>query len=93
MKGRLALTDAELLAILIGSGSRNESAVSLSKRILAAVKGNLNELGQLSVKQLMNFKGIGEAKSLSIVAALEFGRRRRAKEELIKPKISCSKDA
>lgn len=62
-KGSFALSDAELIAILIGSGSRNESAVELSKRILASVDHNLNELGKLSVNQLMRFKGIGEAKA------------------------------
>jgi len=62
-KGSFVLSDAELIAILIGSGSRNESAVELSKRILASVDNNLNELGKLSVSQLMRFKGIGEAKA------------------------------
>ena len=76
-KGRAVLSDAELIAILIGSGSRSESAVELSKRILASVDNNLNELGRLSIKQLMAFKGIGEAKAVSIAAALEVGRRRR----------------
>ncbi|PHQ62459.1 MAG: hypothetical protein COC08_00835 [Maribacter sp.] len=76
-KGKSVLSDAELLAILIGSGSRNESAVALSKRILASVNNNLNALGKLSVNQLMQFKGIGEAKAVTIVAALEMGRRRR----------------
>jgi DNA repair protein RadC len=82
LKGKGALSDAELVAILIGSGSRNESAVSLSKRILASVDNNLNALGKLSLKQLMEFKGIGEAKAISIAAALELGRRRRAEETL-----------
>src|SRR5690554_6864978 len=76
-KGRSILSDAELIAILIRSGSRDESAVELSKRILASVDNNLNELGKLSLKQLTQFKGIGEAKAVSIVAALEIGRRRR----------------
>ena len=76
-KGKNVLTDAELIAILIGSGSRNESAVSLSKRILASVGNDLNALGKLSIGQLMKFKGIGEAKAISIVAAMELGRRRR----------------
>ena len=66
-KGKSHLSDAELIAILIGSGSRNESAVELSKRILASVNNNLNELGKLSIKQLMQFKGIGEAKALYII--------------------------
>ncbi len=73
LKGKSALSDAELIAILIGSGSRNESAVDLSKRILASVDNNLNALGKLTIQQLMNFKGIGEAKAISIMAAMEFG--------------------
>lgn len=77
LKGKSVLSDAELIAILIGSGSRNESAVSLSKRILLSVNNNLNALGKLSLKQLMEFKGVGEAKAVTIVAALELGRRRR----------------
>lgn len=76
-KGVSVLSDAELIAILIGSGSRDESAVTLSQRILASVGHNLNELGKLSVNKLMRFKGIGEAKAVSIAAALEIGRRRR----------------
>ena len=92
-KGRSALSDAELIAILIGSGSRNESAVDLSKRILASAGNNLNELGKLSIKQLMQFKGIGEAKAITIAAALEFGRRRRGEEAQKKNKINSSKDA
>jgi len=86
LKGKSALSDAELLAIIIGSGSRNESAVDLSKRILAHVQNNLNVLGKLSLKQLMEFKGIGEAKAISIIAATELGRRRRVEEvpELVK---------
>lgn len=91
LKGRNALSDAELIAILIGSGSRNESAVSLSKRILASVDNNLNALGKLSLKQLMEFKGIGEAKAITIAAALELGRRRRAEETLDLKKITSSK--
>lgn len=91
-KGRSVLSDAELVAILIGSGSRAESAVDLSKRILASANNNLNELGKLSVKQLMQFKGIGEAKAVSIAAALEIGRRRRGEEASIISKITSSKD-
>lgn len=91
-KGKSVLSDAELIAILIGSGSRNESAVELSKRILASVNNNLNELGKLSIKQLMQFKGIGEAKAVTIAAALEMGRRRRGEEASRISKISSSKD-
>jgi len=89
-KGKNTLSNAELVAILIGSGSRNESAVALSKRILASVEANLNELGKLSISDLTKFKGIGEAKAVSIVAALELGRRRRVEEALIKKKITSS---
>jgi DNA repair protein RadC len=92
-KGRLVLSDAELVAILIGSGSKNESAVELSKRILASVGNNLNELGKLSTKQLMQFKGIGEAKAVTIAAALEIGRRRRGEQALKISKIGSSRDA
>ena len=89
-KGKAALSDAELVAILIGSGSRNESAVELCKRILASVDNNLSALGKLSLKQLMEFKGIGEAKALTILAALELGRRRRGEEALQQDKINSS---
>jgi DNA repair protein RadC len=91
LKGKTALSDAELVAILIGSGSQNESAVSLSKRILSSVDNNLNALGKLSFKQLMEFKGIGEAKAISITAALELGRRRRAEETIELQKVTSSK--
>jgi len=89
-KGKAALSDAELVAILIGSGTRNESAVELCKRILAKANNNLSELGKLSIKQLMEFKGIGEAKAISIAAAMELGRRRRGQEALEKDKITSS---
>ena len=89
-KGKAALSDAELVAILIGSGNRNESAVDLCKRILGSVNNNLNELGKLSLKQLMDFKGIGEAKAITIAAAMELGRRRRGEEALHKMKITSS---
>ena len=89
-KGKTALSDAELVAILIGSGSKNESAVALCKRILASVDYNLSALGRLSVKQLMEFKGIGEAKAITIAAALELGRRRRSEEALERKKITSS---
>lgn len=89
-KGKLSLSDSELIAILIGSGSRKETAVELSKRILASSKNNLNELGKLSVSQLCNFKGIGTAKAVSIIAALELGRRRRLEEALELKKITSS---
>ncbi|MRX38823.1 DNA repair protein RadC [Flavobacterium sp. LC2016-23] len=89
-KGKSVLSNAELIAILIGSGSRNESAVSLSKRILAGAD-SLNTLGKMSVSELMNFKGIGQAKAIMIIAALELGRRRRAEDTLELTKITSSK--
>jgi DNA repair protein RadC len=89
-KGKAVLSDSELVAILIGSGNREESAVALCKRILASVDNNLSELGKLSIKQLIEFKGIGEAKAITIAAALELGRRRRGEEALEKKKISSS---
>jgi DNA repair protein RadC len=91
LKGKAALSDSELLAILIGSGTRNESAVQLCQRILAAANNNLNQLGKLSIKQLMEFKGIGEAKAISIAAALEIGRRRRSEDAVEFDKITSSK--
>ncbi|MDP2161805.1 MAG: DNA repair protein RadC [Flavobacterium sp.] len=91
LKGRTALSDAELLAILIGSGSRNESAVELSKKILASVQNNLNALGKMSIKQLMAFKGIGEAKAISIIAATELSRRRKSEQAIELSKITSSK--
>ncbi|NRB83343.1 MAG: DNA repair protein RadC [Winogradskyella sp.] len=90
-KGKTTLSDAELVAILIGSGSRDESAVDLCKRILASVDYNLNALGKLSIKHLMEFKGIGEAKAITIAAALELGRRRRLEDALHQDKISSSR--
>ena len=92
-KGKISLSDGELIAILIGSGSKNESAVELSKRILAASENKLNELGKLSVKQLTKFKGIGEAKAVTIVAALELGRRRRGEEAVERKQITSAEDA
>ena len=91
-KGKSVLSDAELLAILIGSGNRRESAVDLSKRIMSSVNNNLSPLGKLSIKQLMEFKGVGEAKAITIVAALELGRRRRMEEALVISKIASSKN-
>ena len=89
-KGKLALSDAELIAILIGSGNTDESAVELSKRILFETKNNLNLLGKLSAQQLMTYKGIGEAKAISIIAAMELGRRRRTEDALELVKIASS---
>ncbi len=92
-KGRQILSEAELIAILIGSGSKNETAVELSKRILSDVNNSLSELGKLSVPELMKFKGIGEAKAISIIAALELGRRRRDITHSKREKIITSQDA
>lgn len=92
-KGTSSLSNAELIAILIGSGNRNESAVDISKRILNDVNNNLNELGKVSIEKLKrDYIGIGEAKAISIVAAMELGRRRKMSEVGEKPKISCSRD-
>ena len=90
-KGKEVLSDAELVAILISSGNRSESAVDLCKRILSTTNNNLSELGRLTTTQLMNFKGIGQAKAVSIVAALELGRRRRGSEALERKKITSSR--
>ena len=92
LQGRRALTDAELIAILIGSGSVSESAVDLSKRILHFCKNDLNALAKLSILELSKFKGIGEAKAISIIAALELGRRRKEEEIIKLDKITSSKD-
>ena len=91
-KGKSTLSDAELVAILISSGSREESAVDLCKRILASVDNNLNALGKLSLKQLQSFKGIGEAKAITIAAALELGRRRKLEDTVKQEKITSSRD-
>ncbi|TCC87050.1 DNA repair protein RadC [Pedobacter frigiditerrae] len=93
LQGRRQLTDAELIAILIGSGSRNETAVDLSKRILNFYKNDLAKVAKLSVKELSKFKGIGQAKAISIVAALELGRRRKETEKEGPLQITSSKDA
>ncbi|MBS1646404.1 MAG: DNA repair protein RadC [Bacteroidetes bacterium] len=92
-KGRQSLSDAELIAILIASGSKNESAVQLSQRILSAYQNNLNALAQLSINDLKKFKGIGEAKAITIIAALELGRRRKDAEMPQQPTIQSSKEA
>ncbi len=92
-KGVAALSDAELIAILIGSGNRDESAVALSQRILKDAGNNWHELAKLSLKDLMKYKGIGEAKAISIVAALEIGRRRNLSEALERKTVKSSKDA
>lgn len=84
------LSNAELLAILIGSGTVDLSAVDLSKGILSSVGNNLNSLGKLTLSQLTNFKGIGEAKAIKIAAAMELGRRQSSSELQKHPKIASS---
>ncbi|MCX6274261.1 MAG: DNA repair protein RadC [Bacteroidetes bacterium] len=93
LKGKHVLSDAELIAILISSGNAEETAVELSKRILAGAENNLNELSRQSVHDLIKYKGIGEAKAISIVAALELGRRRKTEDKLNRGQITTSKDA
>ena len=93
LKGKEAISDAELIAILIGSGTGGMSAVDLAKKILSTYSNDLNELGRISIKDLMKFKGIGEAKAITILSALELGRRRQMTQVKVKPKITCSQDA
>ena len=78
LKGRESLSDSKLIAILINSGNKNKSAIELAKEILLLGKNNLNELGKISLKEFMSIKGIGEAKAITLAAALELGRRRQA---------------
>lgn len=92
LKGKNTLSDAELIAILISSGNRQESALDLSKRILQSVGNNLNKLSKLSIEELLQFKGIGEAKATTIVTALEFGKRKQFEEKQKTPKITSSFD-
>jgi DNA repair protein RadC len=91
-KGPSALSNSELIAILLNNGSKNKSAVDLAKEILKLGQDNLNELGKLTLKDFRQVKGIGEAKSIIIAAALELGRRRQATASLDKPVIKSSKD-
>jgi DNA repair protein RadC len=92
-RGKKELTDAELLAIVLGSGSRDENVVSLAQRILHSVSNDLNQLGKCSVQELMRFKGIGLTKATLISAALELGRRRQNGSVQEKPQIRSSRDA
>jgi DNA repair protein RadC len=91
--GISTLSNAELIAILIGSGNTKQTAVELSRTILQHYGNNLNALGKLIPADLMQFNGIGEAKAISIVAALELGRRRKMEDVLVRQKIGSSKDA
>lgn len=93
LKGKATLSDAELIAILLGTGTSKLSAVDLAKNILQAVNNDLNELARLTVKDLMKIKGIGEAKAITIISALELGRRRKDFQVEEKPKIGGSADA
>jgi DNA repair protein RadC len=93
-KGKHALSDAELISILLGTGSRGESALDLAKKILRLAGDNMLELSRFTAEELMNrFKGIGPAKAITLVAALELGNRKRSSEALHKEKVSSSKDA
>ncbi len=93
LKGKEALSDAELIGILLGSGSAGMNAVDLAKNILQQVHYDLHALARMDVNDLKKFKGIGEAKAITIISALELGRRRKAAEFVKKPKITCSRDA
>lgn len=93
LKGKFNLTEAELIAILIGSGNRDETAVALAQRILNTSKNNLKALGRLGLEELTAFKGIGEAKAISIIASLELGRRWQLQSIEDRPKIVSSKEA
>jgi len=93
LKGASSLSDAELLAILIGSGTKRESAVDLAKRIMSVCHQNINELARLDVTELIRkFRGIGQARAVTIVAALEIGRRRKTREAVEKKKVVSSTD-
>jgi DNA repair protein RadC len=91
-KGVAALSDAELMAILIGSGTRNETAVAISQRILSDADNNLNELGKFTLNDFIKIKGIGTAKAVAIMAALELGRRRKISEALNRKQVTSSND-
>jgi DNA repair protein RadC len=91
--GFSALSNSELMAILIGSGNLAESAVELSRRILSDFKNNLDQIGKSSVEKLMSYNGIGEAKAINILAALELGRRRHIADGGVQVRINSSEDA
>lgn len=92
LKGKSSLSDSELMAILLGSGTFSISAVELAKQILSSVNHNLNDLAKLSLPELQKFRGIGEAKAISIIAAIELGRRRKIAAHTQRTKISTSSD-
>ncbi len=92
LKGRAALSDAELLAIILGSGSREQSAVELARELLQSVDYNWHQLSLLQISDLSKFKGVGPAKAVSMAAALEIGRRRAAQEVPERIQVTCSQD-
>lgn len=91
--GASGMTDAELLAILIGSGNTEENAVALMQRMLAECKGDLNQLGKWGIEDFSRYRGMGPAKSLTVMAALELGKRRQLQEHTQRPVIRTSRDA
>ena len=93
LKGKGSLSDAELISVLIGSGNKKETAVELSKKILYHVNNDLNQLGKLTISDLTKFNGIGEAKAITIISALELGRRKKDSNKIRKPIIISSKSA
>ena len=92
LRGRKSLTDSELLAIILGSGSRNKTAVELAQEILLFSKNDINQLSQLTFHDLIKFKGVGDAKAVNIIAAIEFGRRRDNFISEKRLKVKSSKD-
>ena len=92
LKGKHSLTDAELVAILIGTGNSGETAVDLARKILSGNSNDLSLLGRMNVQELQKFKGIGEAKAITIIAALELGRRRKESKEIKKEKLTSSRE-
>jgi DNA repair protein RadC len=93
LKGRHSLSDAELLAILIGSGTKSQSALDLAKEILRLAHDNLAELSHMSITDMLRIKGIGQVRATTLLAALELGRRRNESEVIVKEKIRSSRDA
>ncbi len=92
LKGKSALSNAELIAVLLGTGHRNETAVDLAKRILDEINHNLGELSKLTVNALVKFKGDGTAKAVTIIAALELGNRKRGQDAMVRDKVAGSHD-
>lgn len=93
LKGKHSLTDAELIAILIGTGNSGETAVDLARKILSGNSNDLNFLGKMNVQELQRYKGIGQAKAVTIVAAMELGRRRKESKEVKREKLTNSLEA